>query len=410
MSEINQIPPITEATHDLLTETIRAGAKEIIRLAVEAELEEYLKQFRDLKTDDGKAAVVRNGHLPEREVQTGIGPVTVRVPKIRSKTGAPVSFQSVLVPPYVRKSKSLEAAIPWLYLKGISTGEMNDALEALLGPGASGLSSSTISRLKTEWGKEYDVWRKASLEDREWAYIWVDGIYSGLRKEDDKLCALVVIGVDGQGRKHFLAIEDGVRESKQSWKEVLLELKHRGMNAPKLAVGDGALGFWAALEEEFPKTKAQRCWMHKTGNVLNCLPKSAQQKAKDKIHQIWMAETKDEADKAFNLFIDTYEAKYPKATICLQKDRDELLNFYDFPAEHWQSIRTTNPIESAFGTIRHRTKRSKGCLDRDGMLHMIFKLGMCAEKNWNRIRGYKTIEKVIREVKFKDGEEIKQAA
>ncbi|GJM64765.1 hypothetical protein PEDI_53170 [Persicobacter diffluens] len=251
MSEINQIPPITETTHDLLTETIRAGAKEIIRLAVEAELEEYLKQFRDLKTDDGKAAVVRNGHLPEREVQTGIGPVTVRVPKIRSKTGAPVSFQSVLVPPYVRKSKSLEAAIPWLYLKGISTGEMNDALEALLGPGASGLSSSTISRLKTEWGKEYDVWRKASLEDREWAYIWVDGIYSGLRKEDDKLCALVVIGVDGQGRKHFLAIEDGVRESKQSWKEVLLELKHRGMNAPKLAVGDGALGFWAALEEEF---------------------------------------------------------------------------------------------------------------------------------------------------------------
>ncbi|GJM60722.1 IS256 family transposase [Persicobacter diffluens] len=410
MSEINQIPPIAETTHDLLTETIRAGAKEIIRLAVEAELEEYLKQFRDLKTDDGKAAVVRNGHLPEREVQTGIGPVTVRVPKIRSKTGAPVSFQSVLVPPYVRKSKSLEAAIPWLYLKGISTGEMNDALEALLGPGASGLSSSTISRLKTEWGKEYDVWRKASLEDREWAYIWVDGIYSGLRKEDDKLCALVVIGVDGQGRKHFLAIEDGVRESKQSWKEVLLELKHRGMNAPKLAVGDGALGFWAALEEEFPKTKAQRCWMHKTGNVLNCLPKSAQQKAKDKIHQIWMAETKDEADKAFDLFIDTYEAKYPKAAICLQKDRDELLNFYDFPAEHWQSIRTTNPIESAFGTIRHRTKRSKGCLDRDGMLHMIFKLGMCAEKNWNRIRGYKTIEKVIREVKFKDGEEIKQAA
>ncbi|GJM62967.1 IS256 family transposase [Persicobacter diffluens] len=410
MSEINQIPPIAEATHDLLTETIRAGAKEIIRLAVEAELEEYLKQFRDLKTADGKAAVVRNGHLPEREVQTGIGPVTVRVPKIRSKTGAPVSFQSVLVPPYVRKSKSLEAAIPWLYLKGISTGEMNDALEALLGPGASGLSSSTISRLKTEWGKEYDVWRKASLADKKWAYIWVDGIYSGLRKEDDKLCALVVIGVDSQGRKHFLAIEDGVRESKQSWKEVLLELKHRGMNAPKLAIGDGALGFWAALEEEFPKTKAQRCWMHKTGNVLNCLPKSAQQKAKDKIHQIWMAETKEEADKAFDLFIDTYEAKYPKAAICLQKDRDELLNFYDFPAEHWQSIRTTNPIESSFGTIRHRTKRSKGCLDRDGMLHMIFKLGMCAEKNWNRIRGYKTIEKVIREVKFKDGEEIKQAA
>jgi transposase-like protein len=236
--------------------------------------------------------------------------------------------------------------------------------------------------------------------------VWADGVYSGLRGEQEKLCALVVIGVNARGEKHFLAIEDGVRESTQSWREVLLKLKARGMNVPELAIGDGALGFWAALEEVYPKTRQQRCWMHKMMNVLNCLPKSGQAKAKQALHNIWQAESRADAEEAFELFIRTYEPKYPKATLCLHKDREELMAFYDFPAQHWQSIRTSNPIESSFGTIRHRTKRSKGCLSRDGMLHMMFKLGQCAEKKWRRLRGFDYLAKVITGIKFKDGVEV----
>lgn len=391
---------------DPLTELLRTGAEQLIYQAVEADLQELLAKHSGRRTEDGKAGVVRNGYLPARELQTGLGPVTVQIPKVRAKTGEPATFRSALVSPYVRKTKSLEAALPWLYLKGISSGEMGDALKVLVGPDAKGLSASTVSRLKQVWAEEYQNWCEEPLDKDCWVYVWADGVYSGLRAEQTKLCALVIIGVNERGEKHFLAIEDGVRESTQSWREVLLKLKSRGMNVPELAIGDGAMGFWAALEEIYPETRHQRCWMHKTMNVLNCLPKSAQAKAKQALHNIWQAETKDNAEKAFDLFLKTYEPKYPKATLCLQKDHEELMAFYDFPAQHWQSIRTSNPIESTFGTIRHRTKRSKGCLSRDGMLHMMFKLGQCAQKKWRRLRGFDYLAKVITGVKFKDGIEV----
>jgi putative transposase len=286
---------------------------------------------------------------------------------------------------HIRKTRKLEAALLWLYLKGVSSGEMGEALQVLVGPEATGLSANTVSRLKQVWAQEYQTWSTARLDRDRWVYVSADGVYSGLR-----------------GEKHFLALEDGVRESTQSWREVLLKLKSRGMNAPKLAIGDGAMGYWAAPEEIYGETRQQRCWMHtspwmdeverrrkpkpKMMNVLNCSPKSSQAKAKQSLHAIWQAETKADAETAFDLFITTYEAKYPKATLCLQKNHDELMFFYDFPAQHWRSIRTSNPIESSFATIRHRTKRSKGCLSRDGVLrdgvlHMMFKLDQCVEKN-----------------------------
>lgn len=397
-----------DASLDPLTELLRTGARQLIQQAVEVELQQLLSGHAERRLSDGRAGVVRNGHLPEREIQTGLGPVSVKIPKVRAKTGEPVTFRSALVPPYVRKTQSLEAALPWLYLKGVSSGEMGAALEVLVGPEAKGLSASTVSRLKQVWAQQYRAWGEEQLDKDRWVYIWADGIYSGLRAEQAKLCALVVVGVNERGEKHFLAIEDGVRESTQSWREVLLKLKSRGMSAPKLAVGDGAMGFWAALEEVYGETRQQRCWVHKTANVLNCLPKSMQPKAKGSLHEIWQANTKMDAEKAFDVFIKTYEPKYPKAALNLHKDREELLAFYDFPAEHWQSIRTSNPIESTFATIRHRTKRSKGCLTRDGMLHMMFKLGMCAQERWRRLRGFDYLAKVIRGVKFNNGIEEKK--
>ncbi len=394
------------ASADPLTELLRSSARQLIHQAVVAEVQDLLAGYEDQRLADGRASVVRNGYHPEREVQTSLGPVTVKVPKVRSKTGEPVTFRSALVPPYLRKTKTLEAALPWLYLKGISTGEMGSALEVLVGPEAKGLSASTISRLKRTWAQEYQAWRSERLDKDRWVYVWADGVYSGLRAEQAKLCALVVIGVNERGEKHFLAIEDGVRESTQSWREVLLGLKSRGMNVPELAIGDGAMGFWSALEEVYGETRQQRCWMHKTMNVLNCLPKSLQPKAKQALHAIWQSDTREEAEKAYDRFLTTYEPKYPKATLCLEKDREELMAFYDFPAQHWQSIRTSNPIESTFGTIRHRTKRSKGCLSRDGMLHMMFKLGMCAEGKWRRLRGFNYLAKVVTGITFKDGIEV----
>jgi len=391
---------------DPIRELLRHGARDLIQRAIEVELASFMEAFADRRLEDGRAAVVRNGYHPQRDIQTGVGPVTVKVPKVRSKDGTPVTFRSALVPPYVRKSKSMEAAIPWLYLKGVSTGEMASALELLVGPEARGLSASTVSRLKQTWGEEYHAWRQRRLDRDRWVYVWADGIYSGLRAENTKLCALVIVGVNERGEKHFLAIEDGVRESTQSWREVLLSLKARGMNAPKLAVGDGAMGFWAALDEVYSETRHQRCWMHKTGNVLNYAPKSVQAKMKQALHDIWQAPTKEDAEAAFETFEQIYEPKYPKAVQCLQQDRTELLAFYDFPAQHWQSLRTTNPIESTFGTIRHRTKRSKGCLTRDGMLHMMFKLSECAQKNWRRQRGFDYLAKVITGMTFKDGVEV----
>lgn len=409
MSKDNVVELKSPATiQDPLTDMLRFGAQQLIQEAVEVELQELLAEHRERRTAEGNTGVVRNGHLPERELQTGIGPVTVKIPKVRAKSGEPVTFRSALVPPYVRKTQSLEAALPWLYLKGISTGEMSEALKVLVGSQAKGLSASTVSRLKQVWAQEYRKWSEEDLTKERWIYLWADGVYSRLRSEDAKLCALVIIGVNERGEKHFLAIEDGIRESTQSWREILLKLKSRGMNSPNLAVGDGAMGFWAALDEIYGDTRQQRCWMHKTMNVLNYLPKSSQVKAKEALHNIWQAETKVYAEKAFDLFIKTYEAKYPKATLCLQKDREELMAFYGFPAKHWQSLRTSNPIESTFGTIRHRTKRSKGCLTRDGMLHMMFKLGMCAEKKWRKLRGFNDLAKVVIGVQFKNGIEVIQ--
>jgi transposase-like protein len=395
-------------SRDELTALIRDGARKLVSEALEVEVSELLASLSGRRDALGRAAVVRNGYQPERDIQTGVGPVTVKVPKVRSRDGQPVSFRSALVPPYVRKSASLEAALPWLYLKGISTGEMAPALEVLVGAEAKGLSASTVSRLKQHWREDYEGWRHRRLDNDRWAYIWADGIYSGLRAERQRLCALVIIGVNERGEKHFLAIEDGIRESTQSWREVLLGLESRGFEAPELAVGDGAMGFWAALEEVFPATRPQRCWMHKMGNVLNALPKSVQPKAKSALHDIWQAPTREDAERAFDQFIVTYEAKYPKATACLLKDRESLMTFYDFPAVHWQHIRTTNPIESTFATIRHRTARTKGCVTRDSLLHMMFKLGQCAEKNWRKLRGFAYLAKVIEGVKFVNGEENKQ--
>jgi putative transposase len=394
-----------EASRDALTELLRNGARHLIEQAVEAELAELLKEYAERRDKTGRVGVVRNGYQPEREILTGIGAVKVKIPKVRSRLEEPVIFRSSIVPPYIRKSQTLESALPWLYLKGISSGQMQSALEVLVGPQAKGLSAGVISRLKRQWQEEYHQWSQQRWDRDQWVYLWVDGIYSGLRADQQRLCLLVIVGVNERGEKRFLAIEDGVRESTQSWREVLLNLKHRGLKPPKLAVGDGALGFWAAVEEIYPQTRQQRCWMHKTGNILNYLPKAVQPKAKTALQQIWMADTKVHAEKALKQFIDTYEAKYPKATNCLSKDRDVLLTFYDFPALHWQHLRTTNPIESAFATIRHRTDQSKGCLSRDTMLTMVFKIGMCAEKNWYRIRGFDQLPKVITGIPFKDGVE-----
>ena len=391
--------------HDTLTEVLRVGARKLLAQALEAEVSELVARYDVQRDEAGRAVVVRNGYQPEREIQTGIGPITVQVPKVRSRRGAPLTFRSALVPPYVRKTASFEAAIPWLYLKGISTGEMQAALEALVGPEAKGLSASTVARLKQTWREEYETWRQRRLDEERWVYIWVDGIYSGLRAEQHRLCALVVIGVNARGEKHFLALEDGLRESTQSWREVLLHLKARGMNTPEVAIGDGAMGFWAALEEIYPSTQPQRCWCHKTRNVLNAFPKSVQPKAKQALQNIWGAATQATAEHAFNLFLKTYEPKYPKATACLAKDREALLTFFTFPAAHWQSLRTTNPIESTFGTIRHRTKQTNGCLTRDGMLHMMFKLGRCAENTWRRLRGFQQLAQVIEGIPFVDGVE-----
>ena len=406
MPESSKTPSKEPVSRDTLTELLRTGARQLLAHALEAERAELLAQYADQQDEQGRAMVVGSGHHPEREIQTGLGPVSVQVPTVRSRQGSPVTFHSALVPPYVRKSATLEAAIPWLYLKGISTGEMQTALEALVGPEAKGLSASTVARLKQTWRTEYQTWRQQRLDEETWVYVWVDGIYSGLRADEQRLCALVVIGVTSQGEKQLLAIEDGVRESTQSWREVLLQLKARGMKAPTVVIGDGALGFWGALEEVYPTTQPQRCWVHKTRNVLNALPKSVQPKAKQALHEIWQAETKADANRAFGAFLTTYEAKYPKATACLEKDREALFTFYAFPAAHWQSLRTTNPIESTFGTIRHRTKRTKSCLTRDGMLHMMFKLGRCAEQTWRRLRGFRQLALVIKGVQFTDGIEV----
>lgn len=392
---------------DALTEVLKRGAEELLTKAVEAELARLLGDYRDLKVD-GRSAVVRNGYLPERKVQTGIGDIAIKVPKVRDRSGQGIKFNSALLPPYLKRTQVLEEFIPWLYLKGISTGDMQPALEALLGEGAQGLSANTVSRLKQQWESEYDQWRQRDLSKRRYVYVWADGIYSKVRM-DDKLCLLVVIGADDTGRKEVLAVVDGYRESEASWREVFAQLAAQGMKAaPKLAVGDGALGFWSALTKHWPETGQQRCWVHKTANVLNKVPKAVQPKLKEKLQDIWMADTRENAYKAFHSCIEQFELKFPAAMQCLEKDKVEMLAFYDFPAEHWPHIRTTNPIESAFATIRLRTNKTKSCGSRKTTLAMTYKLAITAQKSWRRLRGFKKLADIIQGIQFKDGEPVRQ--
>ena len=395
-------------SQDVLTGILREGAQKLLAQAIEAEVAAHLETHQELRDAEGHRLVVRNGHKDERELQTGVGPVKVRQPRVNDRRidehGQRMRFTSSILPPYLRRTKSIEELIPWLYLKGISTGDFSEALMAILGPEAPGLSASTVVRLKEVWQQDYEAWSKRSLADKRYVYFWVDGIHFNVRLEEGRQCILVVLGATPEGKKELVAIQDGYRESEQSWRELLLGLKARGLQeAPKLAVGDGALGFWAALRKVFGETREQRCWVHKTANVLNNLPKGKQGKAKGMLHDIWMAETKAEAERAFDLFVATYQAKYPKAAECLLKDRDVLLTFYDFPAEHWMHIRTTNPIESTFATVRLRTRRTKGCGSRVATLTMVFRLTQCAERNWRALNGSLLLADLIRGVQFVDG-------
>jgi len=393
--------------NDQLTEILRQGCTRILKEALEVEIKTFVEHYKHLKDDQGKQRIIRNGYLPEREVQTGIGQVAVCVPRSRDQdaNGKPIRFHSVLLPPYLRRTRSIEELLPWLYLKGISTGDFSDALAALLGRDAPGLSPQTISRLKGKWKGELDQWSKRELKGKRYLYMWVDGIYCNVRMEE-KQCLLVIIGVTEEGKKELVALEDGYRESELSWKGVLRDLKRRGLEeCPKLAIGDGALGFWKALGQIYPGTKWQRCWVHKTANVLNKLPKSLQSKAKKLLHEIWMAPGREEAEKSFDHFIEIYGAKYPKAVECLRKDREILLAFYDFPAEHWRHIRTTNPIESTFATVRLRTNKVKSCFSGQTVVAMAFQLCRCAEKRWKKINGVNQLSKIMEGIKFVDGME-----
>jgi putative transposase len=403
--------PVT--AKDTLSEILKQGARQMLAQAIEAEVAEWIDTHADATDERGRRQVVRNGYLPERKIVTGLGEMPVRQPRIhdRRPEGEREKFTSKILPPYLRKAKGIEELIPFLYLKGISTSDMNEALQSLLGPDCPGLSATTVTRLKAVWEQEYDQWSKRSLEGQEYVYVWADGIHTNIRLEEDRQCLLVLMGATKDGKKELIAMTDGHRESAQSWRELLLDVKRRGLGVePKLAIGDGALGFWKALAEIFPNTLEQRCWVHKTANILDKMPKGKQPKAKAMIHDIWMAETKDEANQAFDAFIETYEAKYPKSTDCLAKDRDVLLAFYDFPAEHWRHLRTTNPIESTFATIRLRHRRTKGSGSRTASLTMMFKLAESASKRWRLLNGSQLLPNVLQGIPFKDGIQVTQAA
>ena len=401
----------SEFSPDPLTDLIRAGAQELLAAGLRAEVASFLEEYDHLLDEEGRQRLVRHGFLPEREVTTGIGKVPVKVPRVRDRgenaDGSKLEFRSSLVPPYLRKAKSVEELLPWLYLKGVSTGDFSEALAALLGPDSEGLSASTITRLKACWRDEYDAWKKRDLSTRRYVYFWADGVYFTPRLDQDRQCMLVIIGADEYGEKDVLAIRDGLRENTDSWRELLLDLRKRGIKTgPELAIGDGALGFWAALRDIYPKTREQRCWVHKSANVTGAMPKSLRERAHSDLKDIWMAETKHEANAAFDLFVETYGVKYENAVEKLVKDRRELMAFYDFPAEHWKHIRTTNPIESVFATVRNRTRKTKGCLSRKTALAMVFKLMMSAKKKWRKLSGVNRLPEVIQGVEFKDG--IKQ--
>ena len=415
-------------SRDVLTEILRDGAQRLLSQAIEAEVDAWIEGHAGLKDDHGRQQVVKNGHHPTRTLVTGIGPVEVTQPRVWDRRivgrrrvemapGQSVAqdvdaegqgierFRSSILPPYLRKTKAIEALIPWLYLKGISTGGFSEALQALVGPQAAGLSATTITRLMTVWQDEYQAWNRRSLEGKHYVYVWADGIHFNIRLEEDRQCILVLMGATVDGRKELIAVTDGHRESEQSWFALLLDCKQRGMTIdPKLATADGALGFWAALPKVYSTTRAQRCWVHKTANVLDKMPKRVQAGAKAKLHEIWMAPTREDANTAFDHFVAMYEAKYPDAVKCLTKDRDVLLTFYDFPAEHWRHLRTTNPIESTFATVRLRHRRTKGNGSRVACLAMVFKLCESAAKHWRLLNGAALLPDVIAGVQFVNGE------
>jgi putative transposase len=394
-------------SQDVLTDVLRAGAQKLLAQAVEAEVQEWIEQHAGHRDAQGRQQVVRNGHMPERTILTGIGPVPVQQPRVKDRRPEEEreKFCSQILPPYLRKTRSVEELIPWLYLKGISTGDFNEALAALLGPDAKGLSATTVTRLKGIWQEEYQQWSRRSLEGRQYVYVWADGIHFNIRLEDDRQCILVLMGATPDGTKEVIAISEGQRESEQSWRTLLLDCQSRGLVIePELAIADGALGFWKALPQVWPKTRGQRCWVHKTANVLDKMSKGQQPKAKEMLHEIWMASSRAEANRAFDLFLRNWEAKYPKATNCLEKDREALLAFYDFPAEHWLHLRTTNPIESVLATVRLRTCKTKGCGNRIACETMVFKLMESAAKGWRKLNGSLLLPEVIRGVKFVDGE------
>ena len=402
---------LSMGSRDVLTEILRQGAQQMLATAIENEVAEYLAAHTDQRDAYGHRLVVRNGHLPERAIQTGLGAVAIRQARVndhrRDEHGRRIRFSSTIVPPYLRRTKSMDELIPWLYLKGVSTGDFHEALQSLLGPQASGLSATNIVRLKEGWRQEWADWSQRSLQEKQYAYLWADGVHFNIRLEDpgnNQQCILVLMGATADGKKELIAISEGYRESTQSWRELLLDVKHRGVTIdPKLATGDGALGFWAALRQVYPATREQRCWVHKTANLLNNLPKHLHAKSKAMLHDIWMAEKRGAAERAFDLFLESFQAKYPKATDCLRKDREVLLTFYDFPAEHWVHLRTTNPIESMFATVRLRTRRTKGCGSRTACLTMVFKLAQAAEKHWRALNGSNLLLDVIADVKFTDG-------
>jgi putative transposase len=400
-------------SQDALTEILRDGAKRLLAEAIQAEVADWIESHAHIKDLAGHRQVVRNGYLPERTIQTGVGDIQVKQPRVHDRRagGEHIKFTSSILPPYLKRTKSLDELLPWLYLKGVSTGDFSEALGALLGSDAPGLSATTVTRLKAAWEVEFDAWSKRSLAGKHYVYVWADGVHFNIRLEQDRQCILVLMGATADGKKELIAIADGYRESEQSWKELLLDAKARGLEIePSLAVGDGALGFWKAIRQVWTTTQEQRCWVHKTANVLDKLPKGTQPKAKAALHEIYEAETKADAEKAFDLFVKTYEAKYPKAVECLVKDRGLLLTFYDFPAEHWRHIRTTNPIESTFATVRLRTVKTKGSGSRMACLTMVFKLMESASRSWRLLNGSSHLKAVISGAKFVDGIEVKDAA
>jgi putative transposase len=400
---------VTPTARNILDELVHEGARRMLQAALEDEIQVFIERHKHLVDESGRKVVVRNGYLPERDLVSGVGPIPIKQPRVRDKSGQS-RFSSSILPPFMRRIPSIDALIPVLYLKGVSTGDFSEALEAILGPQAKGMSATNIVRLKEGWKNEYDTWTARDLSSKRYVYLWADGIYFNVRLDKDRPCMLVLMGATEEGKKELVAVWDGHRESKESWLTVLQDLKRRGLtHEPKLAIGDGALGFWAAVEEEYPETRHQRCWVHKTVNVLDKLPKSIQPDAKKKIHEMYLAPTKKAALKAMEEFIKKYQSKYPKAAECLKKDEEVLFTFYDFPAEHWPHLRTGNPIESTFATIRRRTRQTKGCGSRTATLTMVFKLATAAERRWRRLNGSELIAKVIEGVKFTDGE-LKQDA